>query len=151
MKFPGHIAALIALRRAGTPVHVVVRPGELPDRAPRQLVLIGDDPEGGDGLGPHAWDGEKLRRLLRGLNPGAVGVFAGAPLLMAYEALCFSAATLPGGAVIIECRASRFAEWSRFISDCAPFAARFDVRPAGCSLPEDLGAAEPSVRFTAYR
>jgi hypothetical protein len=129
MRLPDHIAILFALRRSGVPVHIATTKGDLPTTTGRQLVLIGDDPVGSIGGGPEAWDGPTLRRLLRSLKPGALGVFAGAPLPSAYEALCFGAASLPRGAVIIEVSGARFVEWYNYTQKHALDAARFDVVP----------------------
>lgn len=131
MRLPDHIAVLYALRRGGTPLHLAMTGAEIPVVLGRQLVLIGDDPAEGSGRGPDGWNSPALRALLRGLKPGAVGVFAGAPVVAAYEALCFSAAKLSGGAVIIECSAAQFGEWFTYTRKHAVFAARFDVAPAG--------------------
>lgn len=129
MRLPDHIAVLYALRRSGVPVHIATSKGDLPTSTGRQLVLIGDDPVGSTGGGPEAWDGPILQRLLRSLNPGALGVFAGAPLPLAYQALTFAAATLPGGALIIEANGARFVEWYDYTQKHALSAARFDVVP----------------------
>lgn len=129
MRLPEHLAVLMALRRSGLPVHIATTKAEIPATTGRQLVLIGDDPGEGTGGGPDAWDDPVLRRLLRSLKPGALGVFAGAPLPSAYEALSFAAATLPGGAVIIEVNSTRFVDWCAYTHRHAGYAARFDVAP----------------------
>jgi len=130
---PDHIAVLLALRRDGVPVHIALTKAEIPVPAGRHLVLIGDDPDGGCGLGPKGWHGPPLRRLLRSLKPGAVGVFAGAPVPSAYQALCFAAANLPGGAVIVEVNEARFVEWRDYTLKHARHASRFDIAPRSWS------------------
>lgn len=131
MRLPDHIAVLYALRRSGTPLHLAMTGAEIPAAPGRQLVLIGDDPAEGPGRGPDGWDSPALRALLRSLKPGAIGVFAGAPVVSAYQAICFGAAVLPGGAVIVECSAAQFGDWFNYTRKHAVFAARFDVAPAG--------------------
>lgn len=137
MRLPDHIATMFALARAGTPLHLVMSKAEIPATFGDQLVLIGDDLAEGLGLGPAGWDSPALRRLLRSLNPGAIGLFAGAPLASAYEALCFSAAMLPGGALIVECSTAQFEAWYAYTKKHAVFASRFDVAPHGWLPPPD--------------
>jgi hypothetical protein len=138
MQLPEHVALLMALRRSGVPVHIVMTKDALPTTTGRQLVLIGDDPEGSTGGGPEAWDCATLRRLMRSLKLGALGVFAGAPMPSAYEALSFAAATLAGGGVIVEVNSARFVEWYDYTRKWAPLAARWDVAPQGWRPPSDV-------------
>jgi hypothetical protein len=100
--------------------------------------LISDDPDEGTGGGPAAWNGAALRRLLLSLNSGALGIFAGAPLPSAYETLSLMAATLPGGAVIIEVSGARFAQWFAYVQKHARCAFRYDVAPRGWQPPPSV-------------
>lgn len=138
MQFPEHVALLMALRRSGVPVRIATTKDDVPTTTGRQLVLIGDDPEGNSGGGPDAWNCPALRRLLRSLKVGALGVFAGAPMPSAYEALSFAAATLPDGAVIIEVNSARFVEWFAYAQQHARYAARFDVAPRAWQPPKSV-------------
>lgn len=137
MKLPDYAAMLVSLPRDGVALRLATSKADIPGRSAKQLTIIGDDPLGGDGLGPRGWDCTPFRYLLRGLNPGAIGVFAGGPVFDAYAALSLAAARLDGGAVIIECSNARFDAWWAYTEKHVPKerCARFDVAPPGHAKP----------------
>ena len=128
---PTHLAMLKAQHRSRIPVRIARKASEIPSTRGRQLVLLGDDGCGGDGVGPIEWDTLQLRRLLWSLNPGAVGVFAGPPWENAYLGMSEASAALRGGALIVVCSVAHYPAWHAYTAQLATKVVRFDVAPKG--------------------